>query len=224
MMFEIFGRDFWAVNPRVWDLKAAAIASIDTLKRKEHKRVLLENRKWDLIIFDEAHRLSAMNYGSGKVEKTQNYRLAEEIRQNQYCEAMLLLTATPHQGEENHSRFKNLLALLDDDIDFGGLEPRGLFSGVGSGRRFTELVIRTPKKDVTDANGHKVFKGRQTHRLPFKMYADEMRFYKAVAEYIRDGYQMLERVPLPPPAGKPAVNSCRPGSIPATPSASPATR
>ena len=193
--FEVFGRDFWAVNPRIWDLKATAIASIDTLKRKEHKRVLLENRKWDLIIFDEAHRLSAMNYGSGKVEKTQNYRLAEEVQHNHYCEAMLLLTATPHQGEENHSRFKNLLALLDDDIDFTGLEEAGLFSG--SGRKFTELVIRTPKKDVTDANGHKVFKGRQTHRLPFTMYADEGHFYKAVADYIRDGYKMLERVTDP---------------------------
>jgi len=197
VMFEIFGRDFWAVNPRVWDLKAAAIASIDTLKRKVHKDVLLGNRKWDLIIFDEAHRLSATEYGGSKVEKTQNYRLAEEVRDRQYCEAMLLLTATPHQGEENHSRFKNLLALLDDDIDFSGLEPSGLFSGLGTGRKFTELVIRTPKKDVTDANGHKVFKGRQTHRLPFTMYADEARFYKAVAEYIRDGYQMLERVADP---------------------------
>jgi len=193
--FEIFGRDFWAVNPRVWDLKAAAIASIDTLKRKEHKQVLLENRKWDLIIFDEAHRLSAMDYGSGKVQKTQNYRLAEEIRDKQYCEALLLLTATPHQGEANHSRFKNLLLLLEDDIDFGALEDMSLFSG--NGRKFTDLVIRTPKKDVTDAQGHKVFKGRQTHRLAFTMYADEGRFYRAVTEYIRDGYQMLERVTDP---------------------------
>src|SRR5436305_1771593 len=107
--FEIFGRDFLAVNPRVWAYKAAAIASIDRLKRPEHKRILLENRKWDLIIFDEAHRLSAVDYASGKVDKTQNYRLAEEVSNKQYSEAMLLLTATPHQGEENHSRFKNLL-------------------------------------------------------------------------------------------------------------------
>src|SRR5208337_4823549 len=50
------------------------------------------------------------------------------------------------------------------------------------------------KKDVTDSNGRKVFKGRQTHRLPFKMYPDEEKFYKAVTDYIRDGYQMLERL------------------------------
>lgn len=190
--FEVFNRDFLGVNPRVWDYKAAAIASIDALKRPERKRFLLESRKWDLIIFDEAHRLSAMNYGSGKVDKTQNYRLAEEIRHKHYAEALLLLTATPHQGEENHSRFKNLVSLLEDDVDFSGLEERGLFSG--NGRSFTDLVIRTPKLAVTDAQGRKVFKGRQTHRLPFKMYADEARFYKAVADYIRDGYQMLDRL------------------------------
>src|SRR5438034_523115 len=190
--FEIFKRDFQAVNPRIWDLKASAIASIDTLKRPEHKRALLENRKWDLIIFDEAHRLSAVSYSGTKTDKTQNYKLAEEIRHKHYCEAMLLLTATPHQGEDNHSRFKNLLLLLDDNMDFSGLEELGLFAG--QGQRFTDFVIRTPKKDVTDAHGHKVFRGRQTHRMPFKMYTDEARFYNAVADYIRDSYKMVERL------------------------------
>jgi len=193
--FEIFGRDFNSVNPRIWEYRAQAIASLDRLKRKEHKRLLLENRKWDLIIFDEAHRLSAVNYGSGKTEKTQNYKLAEDIRLPEYSEAFLLLTATPHQGEDNHSRFKNLVRLLDDDIDFSALEEDfPLLPGMPAGRKFTELVIRTPKKDVTDADGRKVFKGRQTHRLPAKMYADEEAFYVAVTEYIRNGYKMLERI------------------------------
>ncbi len=194
--FEIFGRDFRAVNPRIWDLKATAIASIDTLKRAEHKRILLENRRWDLIIFDEAHRLSATDYGgTGKVERTQNYRLAEEVRDKQYCDALLLLTATPHQGDENHQRFIHLLRLLDDNIDFSSLEEVPLFAG--SGRKFTDLVIRTPKKAVTDAKGKAVFVGRQTHRMPFKMHADEARFYKAVEEYIQRGYRSLERLDDP---------------------------
>ncbi|MGH9677915.1 MAG: DEAD/DEAH box helicase, partial [Candidatus Acidiferrum sp.] len=193
--FEIFGKDFLGVNPRVWEFRAQAIASIDRLKRAEHKRILLENRKWDLIIFDEAHKLSAVTYGLGKkVEKTLNYKLAEEIRLKEYSEAFLLLTATPHQGEENHSRFKHLIALLEDEIDFSALAEIDLFSGTATGKKFTEFVIRTPKKDVTDAQGHKVFKGRQTHRLPFKMHDDEARFYKAVEEYIRNGYQQLERL------------------------------
>jgi len=188
--FEVFGRDFQAINPRIWDLKACSIASIDTLKRIEHKNALLENRKWDLIIFDEAHKLSAMDYDSGKTEKTQNYRLGEELRN--YCDALIFLTATPHQGEENNSRFKNLLLLLSEEINFSGLEDYGLFAPRGV--RYTELILRTPKKDVTDSNGKKVFKGRQTHRLSFTMYADEARFYRAVEEYIRTGYQSLERI------------------------------
>ncbi len=192
--FQIFGRDFLAVNPRVWGYQAQAIASLDRLKRAEHKRVLLENRKWDLIIFDEAHRLSAMDYGARKVEKTQNYKLAEELRTGNYCDALLLLTATPHQGEENHSRFKNLLALLEDDVDYGDLFEEDLFTANGGGRKYAELVIRTPKRDVTDAQGRKVFKGRQTHRMPFAMKPDEDRFYKAVAEYIRTGYDQLDRL------------------------------
>src|SRR6266704_3049631 len=50
-----------------------------------------------------------------------------EIRGHQYCDAMLLLTATPHQGEENHSRFKNLLRLLEEYVDFSALEDKSLF-------------------------------------------------------------------------------------------------
>lgn len=191
--FEVFGRDFQTINPRIWDLKTCAIASIDTLKRAEHKSALLENRKWDLIVFDEAHKLSAMDYASGKTEKTQNYRLAEELQH--YCDALLFLTATPHQGEENNSRFKNLLLLLSDEIDFSGLEYYGLFAPRGV--RYTELILRTPKKDVTDSKGMKVFKGRQTHRLSFRMYADEAMFYIAVEDYIRTGYQSLERIAEP---------------------------
>ena len=122
--FEIFGRDFLAVNPRVWDLKAAAIASLQRLKRKEHKRTLLENRKWDLIIFDEAQHLSAREYGR-KTDKTQNYQLAESLRE--YTDAMLLLTATPHAGDPNHGRFINLVKLLEEEIDFTPLVDEGLF-------------------------------------------------------------------------------------------------
>jgi len=108
---------------------------------------------------------------------------------------MPLLTATPHQGEENNSRFKNLLGLLEDNIDFTGLDQPSLFSGKGT--RFTELVIRTPKKDVTDAQGRKVFKGRQTHRIPITLYRDEEKFYKAVVAYIRTGYKSLEYIVNP---------------------------
>ena len=191
--FEIFGRDFTATNPRTWDLRAFAIASLDRLKRKEHKRVLLENRKWDLIIFDEAHRLSAKEYGR-KTDKTQNYLLAESLRG--YTDALLLLTATPHAGDPNHSRFVNLVRLLESKVDFSPLIDEGLFKPDGA-IPYSKLILRTPKLKVTDAEGKAVFKGRRTVPLGFSMYPDEKEFYDVVEDYIRTGYNSIEQIEDP---------------------------
>lgn len=188
--FEIFGRDFTAVNPRMWDLKAAAIASLDRLKRKQHKQTLLENRKWDLIIFDEAQHLSARQYPQ-KIEKTQNYQLAEALRD--YTDALLLLTATPHAGDPNHGRFINLVRLLESDVDFSPLIDHGLFKPP-NGIPYSKLILRTPKLKVTDALGKAVFKGRRTVQLEFRMYPEEKKFYDAVEDYIRTGYNSLEQI------------------------------
>jgi superfamily II DNA or RNA helicase len=191
--FEVFGRDFTAVNPRMWDLKARAIASLQRLKRKEHKRTLLENRKWDLIIFDEAQHLSAREYPK-KTEKTQNYQLAESLRE--HTDALLLLTATPHAGDPNHGRFINLVKLLESNVDFAPLVDDGLFRAKDA-IPYAKLILRTPKLKVTDAHGEAVFKGRKTIQLEFHMYADEKKFYDAVEEYIRTGYNSLETIEDP---------------------------
>lgn len=193
--FEIFGRDFTAIYPRMWDLKAHAIASLDTLKNKNHKETLLENRRWDLIIFDEAHKLSAIEYESGKREKTIRFKLAEDLKD--HTDALLLLTGTPHQGEENHSRFKHLLGLLGQQIDFSKLEDSlSLLSlmETNGGIPYYDLILRTPKSAVTDSEGKKVFKGRITHPRAVNMYADERRFYDAVELYIRRGYNAIELI------------------------------
>ncbi len=191
--FEIFGRDFTATNPRIWDLRARAIASLDRLKRKEHKRILLENRPWDLIIFDEAHRLSAKEYGR-KTDRTQNYQLAEALRG--YTDALLLLTGTPHSGDPDHSRFMNLVRLLESKVDFSTLTDQPLFRETGA-VPYAKLILRTPKLRVTDAEGKVVFKGRMTHPLPFAMYPDEKEFYTAVEDYIRTGYNSIEKIEDP---------------------------
>jgi len=198
--FEIFQRDFHTINPRIWDLKACAIASLDCLKRKEHKEKLLENRKWDLIIFDEAHRLSARDYGESKTEKTQNYRLADDLKD--HTDALLLVTATPHQGDASHSRFRHLLELLDSRIDFGGLDEgtQTLWSyavreSSGNGYKpYKDYILRTPKINVTDSQGKKIFRGRDTHVLRFPMFKDESTFYREVSKYISAGYRMVEHL------------------------------
>jgi SNF2 family DNA or RNA helicase len=65
------------------------IASVDTLKRKVRVKRLLSAPRWDLVVFDEAHHLSAYKSGK-KVKKTKNYKLAEAIRK--HCRDLLLLS------------------------------------------------------------------------------------------------------------------------------------
>ena len=107
--FEVFGSE-----GDVTDRKSNAfakhnrlIASIDTLKRPSRVKRILEAPRWDLIVFDEAHHLTATQSGN-KVNKTQNFKLAEALRE--HTRDLLLLSATPHQGD--HFRFWMLVRLL----------------------------------------------------------------------------------------------------------------
>ncbi len=79
--FEVFGAD-----GDVTDRKTNAfakhnrlIASIDTLKRPKRVQNILAAPKWDLIVFDEAHHLTAVQRGNNKVHKTDNYLLVPWI-------------------------------------------------------------------------------------------------------------------------------------------------
>jgi len=103
MVSSSFGQNVWVENGRV-------IASID-LAVREHILPGIEQSRWDMVIFDEAHKLSAYRYGArGKIDKTKRYRLAEELADR--TKHLLLMTATPHKGDPEN--FRLLLSLLDD--------------------------------------------------------------------------------------------------------------
>ena len=63
--------------------------------------------RWDLVIVDEAHRMSARD----EAHKSQRYRLGELLRDS--ADHVLLLTATPHKGDPQN--FTLFLQLLDED-------------------------------------------------------------------------------------------------------------
>jgi superfamily II DNA or RNA helicase len=111
--FEVFGSE-----GDVTDRKTNAFAkhnrlivSVDTLKRPARVKKLLAAPPWDLVVFDEAHHLSVYRYGN-KVKKTENFKLAEAIRD--HCRDLILLSATPHQGD--HFRFWMLIRLLSPEL------------------------------------------------------------------------------------------------------------
>lgn len=79
--FEVFGSEGDITDRRsnAFARHDLLIASIDTLKQPRRVRRLLEAPRWDLIIFDEAHHLTAWRTGS-KVSRTENYKLAATLR------------------------------------------------------------------------------------------------------------------------------------------------
>jgi len=84
------------------------------LSRSEEFQQKLKNTEWDLIIVDEAHKLSA-NYFGSKVNKTKRFELGELL--GSITRHFLLMTATPHNGKEED--FQIWLSLLDGDRFYG---------------------------------------------------------------------------------------------------------
>jgi SNF2 family DNA or RNA helicase len=86
------------------------IARLDKLARDDDARALLEKTEWDLVVCDEAHKMSA-SFFSGEVRETKRYKLGRML--STIGRHFLLLTATPHNGKEED--FQLFMALIDPD-------------------------------------------------------------------------------------------------------------
>jgi DNA or RNA helicases of superfamily II len=108
--FKLVNRGVFSSEPTVFQTNNHIVASIDFVCREDIIQVLSKTT-WDMVIFDEAHKLSAFEYGE-KVYKSKRYEAAHVLAKQ--CEHLLLLTATPHRGRKD--TFKRLLQLIDEDI------------------------------------------------------------------------------------------------------------
>jgi len=158
------------------------IASVDTLKRRARVRRLLDAPPWDIVVFDEAHHLSAYNSGN-KVRKTENYKLAEALRG--HSRDLILLSATPHQGD--HFRFWMLIQLLNPTL-FGN--PKEM---IEERHRLNAVVFRRTKADACTPDGSPLFSRRWVHTESFTMSVDERAFYGKLREYLRDGFALAKK-------------------------------
>lgn len=182
--FEVFGREGDVSDRRsnAFAKHNLLIASIDTLKRPKRIKNLLEAPRWDLIVFDEAHHCTAYKQG-GKTRKTQNYKLAEALRD--HSRDMILLSATPHQGD--HFRFWKLVDLLDPTLFSSESEM------VEERHRLNPIIFRRTKADACKADGSTLFARRWVHTEAFSMSDSESDFYNALNEYLRDGFALAKR-------------------------------
>ena len=145
-------------NP--FDHIALGLASIDFLKQ-ERVLELLERSTYDVIIIDEAHHCMDLGVAKEK-EDSQRRKLAEVLASR--CDALLLATATPHDGSDRS--FASLCELLDPSLinEKGGLR----------GTLYRKNVIRRLKKHIVDPNtGQPQFRERKVLPCPVELHPNE---------------------------------------------------
>ena len=171
-------RDQFGVNQ--WLSQNQVITSLDFAKREE---ILpgLSQAQWDLVIVDEAHRMSARD----ETHKSQRYRLGEFLRDS--TDNLLLLTATPHKGDaENFTLF---LQLLDQDayadvksISAAMEQSRAPFYL----RRTKEAMVYFPERqDDGSWAARPVFTRRITNTADFTIDGPEFTLYRDVTRFVR---------------------------------------
>lgn len=182
--FEVFGSegDITDRKTNAFAKHDRLIASIDTLKRPARIKRLREAPRWDLVVFDEAHHLTAYRTG-GKVRKTENYKLAEALKD--HARDLMLLSATPHQG--NHFQFWMLAQLLNPTL-FGSPEEM-----LENRHRLNTVMFRRTKADACQPDGSPLFARRGVHTESFLMGHEERLFYERLREYLEDGFDLARR-------------------------------
>lgn len=189
---EKFGLEFVLFSREHQELSATGnafaqhdqlIARLDQLSRSDELRNRLRATHWDLIIVDEAHKLSA-SFTGNEVKKTQRFELGELL--GSICRHFLLMTATPHNGKEED--FQLFLSLLDGDRFYGKFRDRARREDV------SDLMRRLVKEELLKFDGTRLFPERRAYTANFRLSDAEARLYHSVTEYVRTEMNRAERL------------------------------
>lgn len=176
--FKLVDRAIFNADPNVFHSSNQLVTSIDFLRNEDVLNVARET-VWDLIVVDEAHKLSAYDYGK-KRYKSKRYEALEALAPQ--SEHLLLLTATPHRGR--YDTFKNLLQLLDPDIFSTDDLVTERISTSGSNEVANKFFIRRLKEDMKNWDGAPLFKPRHTKTVEYELTAAEKQLYDRVTNYL----------------------------------------
>ena len=159
------------------------IARMDQLSRSDELRDLLDRAEWDLVVVDEAHRMSAHYFGN-ELKKTRRYQLGELL--GRQARHFLLMTATPHAGRDED--FQLFLALLDTDR-FEGRYRDSIHAISTDG-----LMRRMVKEDLKTFDGRPLFPERRAYTVAYELSDAEKDLYEAVTQYVREEMSRADRL------------------------------
>jgi SNF2 family DNA or RNA helicase len=151
-----------------------AIVSVDTIARPRMRSHLREARPYDLVVFDEAHKLSATRDADLTVRASRRYEMAEEVAA--LGRHLLLLTATPHMGKDDPYYF--LWRLLEPEL----LSTPDAFNRLSREHR-SRYALRRMKEEMVRFDGEPIYPPRKSITVEFPLNADERELYEATTEY-----------------------------------------
>ena len=157
------------------------IARLDKLSRNDDLQAKLEQTDWDLIVCDEAHKMSASFFG-GERRETKRYKLGKLL--SSLTRHFLLLTATPHNGKE--ADFQLFMALLDGDR-FEGKFRDGVHTVDTS-----DLMRRLVKEDLLKFDGKPLFPERRAYTVEYHLSDLEAKLYSEVTGYVREEFNRAD--------------------------------
>ena len=159
------------------------ICRLDQLSRSEEVQEKLSTTDWDVIVCDEAHKMSA-SYFSGEVKATKRYRLGQLL--GRITRHFLLLTATPHNGKEED--FQLFMALLDGD------RFEGKFRDGAHVLDTSDLMRRMVKEQLVKFDNTPLFPERHAYTANYKLSDLEVALYQQVTEYVREEMNRADRL------------------------------
>lgn len=159
------------------------IVRLDVLARNDElQEKLLKSHEWDLIICDEAHRMSATYFG-GDVKYTKRYQTGQKL--GQICRHLLLMSATPHNGKEED--FQLFMALLDGDRFEGRFRDGVHYADT------EDMMRRLTKEELLRFDGRPLFPERRAYTVKYDLSPKEAALYTAVTDYVRTEMNRVQR-------------------------------
>ena len=172
--------------------KNLLIARVDQLARSDDLTAKLEASDWDLVIVDEAHKMSAHRYGD-ELRRTKRFVLGEKLRD--CTRHLLLLTATPHNGKNED--FLAFMTLIDPERFAGRLRTTGKGGSSGDTPAMpdvSDVMRRQVKESLRTFEGKRLFPERHAYSLNFELSEPETELYEAVTAYVSEGMNRAQRM------------------------------
>lgn len=184
LRFDIVGRseiEQAVGNP--YDERDLVISRIDLMKQDRNMERLAQAADWDLVVVDEAHKMSA-SFVTDEVKETERYKLGKLLSTK--TRHLLLLTATPHRGKEED--FQLFLALLDGDR-FEGRFRDGVHQV-----DVADIMRRLLKENLVDFEGRPLFPERRAYTVNYPLSDLEAQLYQQVTHYVSEEMSRADRL------------------------------